>query len=486
MDQSQLNCEMLELTLAVQQGDATAEERARLERLLADDPRAIAIYLRVVDDALTLCDAVAARENRFSSASLQQSTAGSSDRAGKWISLPSIISSKVKSHAWLATMAACLLLLATAALLVESIRTSDPPSAASSATSAQVTNLSNVQWCEGAARFGEWSFVEPGDVLRFDAGQMNLFITNGVELLVEGPADVEFASLDRLVARQGRFAARVGPGAIGFRIDTPHAKVVDRGTSFGVSIDGDSSTDVVVYEGLVDLDTVGDRGQTHRRLETGEALSVNRQGQLSRITSVQSSQFLELPQIRYSSSSSERVISAVSDNLRSLVTAKYYRLIPGGFREDCRAYVDRMHQWNGADQRGLPPFLVGGDYIMTFNDDKIACQLEVAVTCSQPAMLYVLIDDRVTPPEWLKRDFVDTGWDVGSDEGWEDRIIDVAVGPGRSIEQVCSVWRREVRKASTVVLGALSQEQGIPLEAERSMYGFVATPLRRDHSEIEP
>ena len=87
------------------------------------------------------------------------------------------------------------------------------------------------------------------------------------------------------------------------------------------------------------------------------------------------------------------MITAVSDNVRSLETAKYYRVIPDGFREDCRAYVDRLHEWNGVDERGLPPFLVGGDYVMTFNDDKITTEIEIAVS-ARPAGNAVRADRR--------------------------------------------------------------------------------------------
>jgi hypothetical protein len=131
----------------------------------------------------------------------------------------------------------------------------------------------------------------------------------------------------------------------------------------------------------------------------------------------------------------------------------------------------------------LPPFLFGGDYVMTFNDDKVLNEIEIAVTVSQPANLYVLLDDRIAPPDWLKRDFIDTRWKLGGDDGWEDAPkveggIAVGVGPGQSVEQSFSVWRRVVREPTTVVLGALSELTPPPaVDAGWSMYGVVATPL---------
>ena len=63
----------------------------------------------------------------------------------------------------------------------------------------------------------------------------------------------------------------------------------------------------------------------------------------------------------------------------------------------------------------------------------------------------MLFDDRVPPPEWLKRDFVDTSWDIGSDEGYPDRDIGTSSGEGKSIDHVFSVWRRDVTEPTTVV-----------------------------------
>jgi hypothetical protein len=490
MEDSVLIDEVLELTLALQRGDASEEERARLERLLADNPQAIVWYLRIVQDTLTLREAAAAGETAATAARNEADLSPSLSEAPQGVlgaaDRPALMRG---ARWWLSLASAVCLLLALAGvpwLWWSAHGSSADAGQGADGQSARVMNMSNVRWSDGAAQYAEWSFVAPGDKLQFDTGLVNLFLANGVELLIEGPADVQFVSLRRVVAKKGKLAARVGPSAIGFRIDTPHANVIDRGTAFGLSVDEDCRTSVVVYEGMVDLDVLGDRTHPRRRLATGEALSVDRKGQLSRITTVQSAEFLEPPQVGAAIGPQDRVITSVSDNIRSLETAKYYRVMPGGFREDCRAYVDRLHEWNGLDGRGLPPFLLGGDYVMTFNDDKVVTEIEIAVGINQPANLYVLIDDRVPPPEWLKRDFVDTHWDVGSDEGYDDHVIDNGFGTGQSIDHVCSVWRREVAEPTTVILGALSNEAfTMPAQdVERSMYGVVAMPLRQDSPDV--
>jgi ferric-dicitrate binding protein FerR (iron transport regulator) len=497
MDDSDLINEVLEATLAYQRADATAEERARLERLLSDNPQAIAWYLRVVDDTLTLRASASAQENQPPAAASEADAdelctlAVADRRSPGQTARANFPAARRTLRRWGTPVAAACLLAAIAVALSWWPREAAPVFARNHAAggSARVVNVSNVEWSLGAKHYDEWSFLQPGESLKFERGLVNLFLDNGAELLVEGPADVDFVSVKKVFARKGKLAARVSPTAIGFSIETPHANVIDRGTSFGMSVAEGKRTDVVVYEGMVDLDVVGDNPHSRQRLERGEAMSVNRLGKLSRITTVQSSEFLEPPQVRVAGNVADRVITAVSDNARSMETAKYYRVIPGGFREDCRAYVDRLFEWNGVDERGLPPFLMGGDYVMTFNDDKILTEIEIAVSLGQPASLYVIVDDRAPRPKWLTRDFVDTNWDIGSDEGYDDHVIDNGVGPGESIEHVCSVWRRDVSVPSTVVLGGLTDEKPekppVPTtRIGRSMYGIVATPLRRD--QVQP
>ena len=103
--------------------------------------------------------------------------------------------------------------------------------------------------------------------------------------------------------------------------------------------------------------------------------------------------------------------------------------------------------------RACLSFLVGGDYVMTFNEDKTVTELELTVELAQPANLYILIDNRVPPPEWLTRDFIDTNADVGLDEVHSHVNVETAAGAGnesrsvlfgleargaRALEQSCS------------------------------------------------
>jgi hypothetical protein len=63
MEEIGLALEVLELALASQAIDAAPDDFARLERAMEVDPRAIAWYVRVVDDTATLCEAAAGEES---------------------------------------------------------------------------------------------------------------------------------------------------------------------------------------------------------------------------------------------------------------------------------------------------------------------------------------------------------------------------------------------------------------------------------------
>jgi hypothetical protein len=148
-------------------------------------------------------------------------------------------------------------------------------------------------------------------------------------------------------------------------------------------------------------------------------------------------------------------------------------------QEDARAFVDRQsHKWNGVDSSGMPCYLLGGDYVKTFNNDKCRKDIEIIVTLNEPCKLYILFDDRISAPTWLRENFRDTGDKIGVDGGPRNyngvlsKGVTAGTGAGVSVDDLLSVWVREVNSPGPVRLVATETPQD-----DLNMYGIVAVPL---------
>ena len=341
---------------------------------------------------------------------------------------------------------------------------------------ATITRLARVRWTSGTRGWRELSRVGPGDILRFDNGEVEVVFDHGVEVVIRGPAHFEVRAPDRAYSSLGRIAARVGKDGEGFTIETPVATVVDLGTEFAVEVSGSGLTDVAVFDGLVDLSVNGSRRhKSGRRLTQGEALRIDPSGKLDRLMTIPSDRF-PVPRGRPVTNQAAPLIIDVRDNSPVGEATKFYQIVRTGLAEDVKAYVDRSHEWNGLDTAGIPGFLRGIEYVMPFNDDKFATSFEMSVQLAQPAMLYVFLSDTVPVPDWLRRDFIDTGYDIGLDEG-RNRFIPTRrtkTGPGQSIDTTFSIWSRRVDKPGAVSLGGIQRPEDVP---GFNMYGIAAAPL---------
>ena len=94
-------------------------------------------------------------------------------------------------------------------------------------------------------------------------GRLSLALFNGVSLHLEGPAELDLVSDERIVCRRGRLRVFVPPGAEGFVVETPGAVVTDLGTEFGVEVGG-GATEVVVYRGQAEIALLSAGGQPQR------------------------------------------------------------------------------------------------------------------------------------------------------------------------------------------------------------------------------
>lgn len=301
--------------------------------------------------------------------------------------------------------------------------------------------------------------------------------------ILEGPA--EFTMLDPKRARlnSGRIKMRVTEvSGHGFVIETPYGEVTDLGTEFGLDVSNKGKAGLVVFEGEVDLRVAEQRNQSAalsrvERLVGGDGVTFDQGGQLDRIMSIvtgRSATFRSGNDLN--EDDSEPLIAGITDNLRASDTKRFYEIVRGGFGEDARAFVDRAYQWNGLDEAGLPEFLVGADYILPYNDDK-GRDLEITLSLARPATVYILFDDRGTPPKWLTSAFEHTGFEIGMDEdagppshARPERSL--GKGPGNNIDFAFSVWRQDIGTAGSISLGSREGPRG-----GRSMYGIVVVPL---------
>ena len=112
-----------------------------------------------------------------------------------------------------------------------------------------------------------------GGSLTIFGGAVAIAVRNGVELLVEGPADFELLGELRAVLRSGSVVVKMPKGMSGFRVETATTDVLDLGTEFAVKVGPEAQTDVQVYDGavLAAAKPEGASGRFPRRLEAGEA-----------------------------------------------------------------------------------------------------------------------------------------------------------------------------------------------------------------------
>ncbi|WP_437201529.1 FecR domain-containing protein [Planctomicrobium sp. SH664] len=379
-------------------------------------------------------------------------------------------------------LAAALTLLVAITLLWTSLRPSEPQF--HSLPLATISHSVNIEWTSPETALSVGSRLRSGSVIELASGLAEITFDSGAVTVLTGPCRFEIQSSSQVSLTLGTATTRVETPNSGFRIDTPTAIITDLGTQFGTYVAKDGATDVAVFEGTVELRSKPRAGQPPaghvQQLTKGEGLSIDRYGRWQRLVSVSTLDFPFGSDMYRVERSRAPIIAGISDNRNEPENFRFYRTCPEGLTEDARAYVDRVYEWNGLTEEGIPFFLRNADYIQMFNDDKKDLSPLINVDIAGPAMLYVFYDDRMVIPEWLSRDFTDTGVDIGLDEGTRDMTkptTGIDVGPGRSVDVVCSVWQREIPEPMVVKLGRLGEPKHGEKRVRRSMYGIAARPL---------
>ena len=355
-------------------------------------------------------------------------------------------------------------------------------------------------WSLGSLGGQDAESIHDGDTVWLESGAIEIHLAGNSRAVLESPAIMQFVHSRRFRVIQGAVKIEVAEGADKLAVETVSAELIDLGTIFSVDVHN-GKTNVVVFDGEIDLKLNGAAGgvgsnasppsHVAKRIRAGEAVQVAEDGTLSRVVQVR-----QAVSDGRAGDDKEPLIVSVNDNIQRGDFWSFYEIVPCGFVEDTPAFVDRPHQWNGVETSGMPSYLVGADFVKTFNDDKVSSDLNITVTLARPATLFVLMDTRLSPPRWLQDSFEETGDQLGVDEvpytsaePFSVQAGRLGAGAGVSVDRLHSVWKRVIPDGGEVVLGS-NGELGRTVEAgelaRANMYGIVAVPLGRDDEKLSP
>lgn len=111
----------------------------------------------------------------------------------------------------------------------------------------------DVRWSDSTVSPKSGDALYSSESLSLVSGLVEIQTDNGVDLIVEGPAEFEFSKEGNLSLDYGKVCASVSAQGKGFTVTTATSKVVDLGTEFGVQADKSGNTEVHVYQGKVAL-----------------------------------------------------------------------------------------------------------------------------------------------------------------------------------------------------------------------------------------
>ncbi len=114
---------------------------------------------------------------------------------------------------------------------------------------AWLVNAQDCRWDDAEQRPGR--DMRAGKELRLVGGLAEIEFDCGARVILQGPAGLQLLSGRSARLLAGTLTARVPARASGFTVLTPHNRVVDLGTEFGLSVDDEGAATVRVFTGEV-------------------------------------------------------------------------------------------------------------------------------------------------------------------------------------------------------------------------------------------
>jgi len=478
-DFSQLGPQWLPLMQAYVDQTITAESLAVLESILREHAtaRQILIDLLALDSALQSEHALQSEREPQSAASLesQQSIRAEAAIAGQAHSSSPSANTSEAVNAFTAnrsfskpqpmvrrsravTRSLAMLIVATAASLSVWIgwhRWSTPSEATSTkAVWFEVLEVNDLKLSSALPAWGVGERLQKSE-LKIDAGELDVRLDSGVTLSLEGPFHAQFQNSGAMRLFHGTMSAEVAEKGKGFTVLTATSEVVDLGTRFGISAKADGETDVVVFEGEVKLrrNNSPTKAEKWTTLKSGEAVRVAKQKEMQRLARVRLSKNKKLWSTQSSIPTS--LVIDVEDNATEPEFLNYLGVVPQGMGADSQPYSDRPNvRWQAMPGGTFPSELESIDLIRTFLADRGDRDLEIRIRISRPCTLYVIIDNRQTPPQWLEREFLKTDLQVRVGPWPATAYKDVTPDSDGKTYIPCTIWKCRIDRTGEVVLGS--------------------------------
>ncbi|WP_425400139.1 hypothetical protein [Aeoliella sp.] len=115
----------------------------------------------------------------------------------------------------------------------------------------RVAGLDAPVWKEGTTGLSFGDRITKGQTIELESGVVELLLSTGAKLTVEGPARLEAHSALESFLERGRLAAAAPRVARGYTVITPTAELVDIGTQFGVKVEDTGDSELHVFDGDV-------------------------------------------------------------------------------------------------------------------------------------------------------------------------------------------------------------------------------------------
>ncbi len=249
--------ELLELCDRLLDGELSADGRARLETLVLGDPGQRKLYVEYMQLHATL----------------RQQSARLSD-----VPLEAVLKEFPQSAPVFRRSLPRLWRVAAAFVLGAGI-SGGMWFAQQQAVVATLVEAHGTRWDSSSQPTEAGSKLRPGR-LRLAEGLARIVFRNGVELTLEGPAELDLVNRGLCRLHSGALVAHVPEQARGFTVETASARLIDHGTDFGIRADAAGLASVQVINGEVELrHTLGGEPM---RLATRQAAAVDTR-QLTRI-----------------------------------------------------------------------------------------------------------------------------------------------------------------------------------------------------------